>query len=183
MLIYNVEHMEEDEETTKSIPRWVELEYMVIASRYSNVNNDTNICFYYLQHMRSFAGPRATVHFTHLSPASCSTLSSLFSQDPEPSRADAFAHQKSVIQLMEEKGIPLEKVCLLDPKAEKELAPEDGDGRFEWFLFGVGHLPTSACFVCDVNDSACTLREFWVRPSPLLESNCAHEGSLGIIQR
>ena len=38
---------------------------------------------------------------------------------------------------MEEKGIPLDKVCLLDPKAEKELAPEDGDGRFEWFLFGV----------------------------------------------
>ena len=87
--------------------------------------------------MRSFAGPGATVHFTHLSPASCTTLSSLFSQDTDSSRADAFAHHKSVTQLMEEKGIPLDKVCLLDPKAEKELAPEDGDGRFEWFLFGV----------------------------------------------
>ncbi|RDX52557.1 DUF431-domain-containing protein [Lentinus brumalis] len=112
---YVIEHMEEDEETPKSIPKWVELEYM---------------------HMRSFAGPGATVHFTHLSPASCTTLSSLFSQDADHSRAEAFAHQKSVMQLMEEKGISLDKVCLLDPKAEKELAPEDGDGRFEWFLFG-----------------------------------------------
>ncbi|RPD61719.1 DUF431-domain-containing protein [Lentinus tigrinus ALCF2SS1-7] len=112
---YVIEHMEEDEETPKSIPRWVELEYM---------------------HMRSLAGPGVTVHFTHLSPGSCSTLSSLFSQDAAPSRADAFAHQKSVMQLMEEKGVSLDKVCLLDPKAEKELAPEDGDGRFEWFLFG-----------------------------------------------
>ncbi|KAF5340460.1 hypothetical protein D9758_013572 [Tetrapyrgos nigripes] len=34
-------------------------------------------------------------------------------------------------------GGSLEKVCLLDPKAEKELSPEEGEGRFEWFLFGV----------------------------------------------
>jgi ribosome biogenesis SPOUT family RNA methylase Rps3 len=31
----------------------------------------------------------------------------------------------------------IEKVCLLDPKAEQELSPDDGDGRFEYFLFGV----------------------------------------------
>ncbi|TFY63846.1 hypothetical protein EVJ58_g3002 [Rhodofomes roseus] len=30
----------------------------------------------------------------------------------------------------------MEKVCLLDPKAGKEISPEDGDGRFECFLFG-----------------------------------------------
>ena len=87
--------------------------------------------------MRTFAGASATVHFTHLSPGSCSTLSTLFAQDEIGVRADAYAHQKSVTQLMEEKGISLDKVCLLDPKAEKELSPEDGDGRFEWFLFGV----------------------------------------------
>ncbi|KAI0324619.1 DUF431-domain-containing protein [Cubamyces sp. BRFM 1775] len=112
---YVIEHMEEDEETPKSIPKWVELEYM---------------------HMRTLAGSGATVHFTHLSQSSCSTLESLFAQDADPARAQAYAHQKSVLELMEEKGIPLEKVCLLDPKAEKELSPEDGDGRFEWFLFG-----------------------------------------------
>ncbi|CDO72108.1 hypothetical protein BN946_scf184962.g51 [Trametes cinnabarina] len=112
---YVIEHMEEDEETPKSIPKWVELEYM---------------------HMRTLAGPGATVHFTHLSPGSCNTLSALFSQDGDSSKAEAYAHQNSVLQIMEEKGVPLEKVCLLDPKAEKELSPEDGDGRFEWFLFG-----------------------------------------------
>ncbi|OSD00422.1 DUF431-domain-containing protein [Trametes coccinea BRFM310] len=112
---YVIEHMEEDEETPKSIPKWVELEYM---------------------HMRTLAGPGATVHFTHLSQGSCSTLSNLFSQDSDASKAEAYAHQKSVLQLMEEKGINLERACLLDPKAEKELSPEDGDGRFEWFLFG-----------------------------------------------
>ncbi|OJT04183.1 hypothetical protein TRAPUB_5135 [Trametes pubescens] len=101
--------MEEDDETSKSIPKWVELEYSV---------------------------GHATVQFTHLSPTSCNTLASLFAQNADPSRAPAYAHQKSVLQLMEEKGVPLEKVCLLDPRAEKELSPEDGDGRFEWFLFG-----------------------------------------------
>ncbi|KAH9854620.1 DUF431-domain-containing protein [Lenzites betulinus] len=112
---YVIEHMEEDEDTQKSIPKWVELEYM---------------------HMRTFAGPEATVHFTHLSAGSCNTLSSLFAQDADSTRAQAFAHTKSVLQLMEEKGVSIEKVCLLDPKAENELSPEDGDGRFEWFLFG-----------------------------------------------
>lgn len=43
----------------------------------------------------------------------------------------------SVMELMKTSDVPLEKVCLLDPKAEKELAPEDGGGQFEWFLFGV----------------------------------------------
>jgi ribosome biogenesis SPOUT family RNA methylase Rps3 len=37
-------------------------------------------------------------------------------------------------------GKRLERVCLLDPKAEQELSPEDGDGRFEYFLFGVGYF-------------------------------------------
>ncbi|TBU22016.1 DUF431-domain-containing protein [Dichomitus squalens] len=112
---YVIEHMEEDENTPKSLPRWVELEYM---------------------HMRTLAGHGATVHFTHLSESSSSTLTSLFGEDANPSHASAYAHRKPVLELMKEKGVPLEKVCLLDPKAEKELGPEDGDGRFEWFLFG-----------------------------------------------
>jgi len=33
--------------------------------------------------------------------------------------------------------IPLEQVCLLDPKASLALTPSDGDaGKFTWFLFG-----------------------------------------------
>lgn len=113
---YVIEHMEEDEDTSKAIPKWVELEYM---------------------HMRTLAGPGARVHFTHLSQSSCKTLGSLFaSRGDRTQLADASAHQESVMDLMKASGVPLEKVCLLDPKAERELSPEDGDGRFEWFLFG-----------------------------------------------
>ena len=89
--------------------------------------------------MRTLAGMGAAVHFTHLSEASTSTLTSLFADGASAPRAGAgaYAHQKSVLELIKQKDVPLERVCLLDPKAEKELAPEDGDGRFEWFLFGV----------------------------------------------
>ncbi|GLB39594.1 putative predicted SAM-dependent RNA methyltransferase [Lyophyllum shimeji] len=30
----------------------------------------------------------------------------------------------------------IDRVCLLDPKARGGLSPEDGDGRFDMFLFG-----------------------------------------------
>ncbi|KAI0343018.1 DUF431-domain-containing protein [Trametopsis cervina] len=109
---YVIEHMEEDEDTSRAIPPWVELEY---------------------KHMRTLAGEKSEVHFTHLSQSSCKTLTSLFSN---PGGAPASAHLEGVLELMKVKGIPLEKVCLLDPKAEKPLSPEDGDGRFSWFLFG-----------------------------------------------
>ena len=42
-----------------------------------------------------------------------------------------------VLDLMKASDVLLDNVCLLDPKADKELSPEDGDGRFQWFLFGV----------------------------------------------
>lgn len=50
---------------------------------------------------------------------------------------------------MQDLSIPLEKVCLLDPKADKEIAPEDGDGRFECFLYGVSTLRLSYNCVSD----------------------------------
>ncbi|TDL27930.1 DUF431-domain-containing protein [Rickenella mellea] len=112
---YVVEHMEDDEETDKAIPDWVELEY---------------------RHMRTLAGPDARVLFTHLSQSSSKSLSNVFSDDSSTSLASASAYQIGVLELMKQNNIPLNKVCLLDPKAEKELAPVDGDGEFEWFLFG-----------------------------------------------
>lgn len=88
--------------------------------------------------MLNLAGPDSHVHFTHLSSSSCETLRSVFAQSTEPLlRAQGSPHQLSVMDLMEASSVSLGKVCLLDPKAEKELSPEDGDGRFEWFLFGV----------------------------------------------
>ncbi|KAF7366817.1 hypothetical protein MSAN_00940000 [Mycena sanguinolenta] len=105
--------MEDDDDTPKAIPPWVELEYAV-------------------------AGQTAKIHFTHLSKASRDSLSSVFV--PQPALADASCHQDGVLDLMKqqlgETPAALGKVCLLDPKAELPLSPEDGDGRFEWFLFG-----------------------------------------------
>ncbi|CAL1710109.1 unnamed protein product [Somion occarium] len=122
---YVIEHMEEDDESSKTIPKWVELEY---------------------KHMQDLAGAESEIHFTHLSQKSCFTLQNLFSsrldsngssslKNAQP-KAQAFAHSEGVLELMKSHNVPLDKVCLLDPKAPKELSPEDGDGRFEWFLFG-----------------------------------------------
>lgn len=86
--------------------------------------------------MRTLAGPESHVQFTHLSKSSCDFLRSQFDAQ-EDNLARVSFHQSGVIGLLAESGIPLNKVCLLDPKAERELSPEDGDGRFEWFLFGV----------------------------------------------
>ncbi|KAJ7825853.1 SAM-dependent RNA methyltransferase [Mycena olivaceomarginata] len=104
--------MEEDDETAKAIPPWVELEYA---------------------HMRMLAGPAAKIHFTSLSKASRDSLSTVFGS--EAGLANASCHQEGVLELLKAQT-SLEKVCLLDPKAELALSPEDGDGRFEWFLFG-----------------------------------------------
>jgi hypothetical protein len=49
---------------------------------------------------------------------------------------------------MKEHNIPLERVCLLDPRAEQEISPEDGDGRFSWFLFGVSTSPQHMNMFC-----------------------------------
>ncbi|KAG6915939.1 hypothetical protein DXG01_009205 [Tephrocybe rancida] len=112
---FGLEHMEEDEDTARSIPPWVELEY---------------------SHMRILAEPTAHVHFTHLSQSSTESLEAAFRSSTND-LADASCHEQGVLDLMKSKGVPLDKVCLLDPKAEAALSPEDGDGRFEMFLFGV----------------------------------------------
>lgn len=90
--------------------------------------------------MKILAGPGSEVDFTHLSKSSCETLGNLFQSSTSERSAEAFAHPEGVMDFMNHKGVPLNKVCLLDPKAEKPLSPEDGDGRFEWFLFGVRHF-------------------------------------------
>ncbi|KAG8948175.1 hypothetical protein FRC04_009974 [Tulasnella sp. 424] len=113
-----IEHMEEDEPSTQSIPPWVSLEY---------------------QQIRSLVGPDNTVRFTHLSSTSVNALQKLWASSTEQSNSNSATTQVTeigVLDLMKSNNIPLEKVCLLDPKATQGLSPEDGDGRFEWFLFG-----------------------------------------------
>lgn len=111
--------------------------------------------------MQDLAGPQSEVHFTHLSQRSCETLQTLFSPTPTSlssvpvddapptkGKAKGYAHPEGVLELMKSRGVSIEKVCLLDPKATEELSPEDGDGRFEWFLFGVRYLSSGnlCCF-------------------------------------
>ena len=98
-----------------------------------------------MQHMRTLAGPGAEVHFTHLSKTSSDSLNnSVSSEEGSEGKAPAFFHTQGLVDMMKERGTPIDKVCLLDPKAEKVLAPEDGDGEFDWFLFGVSIHTESA---------------------------------------
>src|SRR6267378_4528860 len=90
--------------------------------------------------MRTLVGPGSAVHFTHLSQHSCGTLSAIFAQKTDlESLAAASCHRQGVLDLMKELdgGITLEQVCLLDPKAERELSPSDD---FSYFLFGASKI-------------------------------------------
>jgi hypothetical protein len=105
--------------------------------------------------MRTLAGPTAFIAFTNLSSATSASLSAAFSNtntnisdsdsSPAQVQAQAECHKQGVLALMKSRGdidIPLEQVCLLDPKASLALTPSDGDaGKFTWFLFGVRPSP------------------------------------------
>jgi hypothetical protein len=102
--------------------------------------------------MRTLAGPTASIAFTNLSSATSATLSAAFSDtnvsdsDSAQAQAQAECHKQGVQALMKSRDIdiPLEQVCLLDPKASLALTPSDGDaGKFTWFLFGVRPVPPS----------------------------------------
>ncbi|KAL7412757.1 DUF431-domain-containing protein [Mrakia frigida] len=111
-----IEHLEEDDAESKEVPAWVGLEYT---------------------HMLTLSPPESTVHFTSLSPSSRLALASAFAPAPQstPTLATAAAHTSDVLTLIKDMNIDISRVCLLDPKAEKELAPEDGE-EFDVFLFG-----------------------------------------------
>ncbi|KIM52565.1 hypothetical protein SCLCIDRAFT_1223635 [Scleroderma citrinum Foug A] len=115
---YVIEHMEEDESTPACLPPWVELEYC---------------------HMVKLAGPSASVQFTHLSQNAGyslrSKLSSIGGVQDKDQHARYEVHTASILDLLQERSVPLENVCLLDPKAERVLDPGDKD-EFGWFLFG-----------------------------------------------
>lgn len=112
-LTYMIEHMEEDETTPKSLPPWVELEYA---------------------HMIMLAGINGRVEFTHLSHNSSSSLNAQLALINEPA-ASYRVHTQSVMELLEQNNVPITRVCLLDPKAQIALSPEDGK-IFDHFLFG-----------------------------------------------
>ncbi|GAA6028162.1 hypothetical protein JCM8097_006891 [Rhodosporidiobolus ruineniae] len=111
MPAYVIEHMEDDN-ADSSFPHWIALEYNQMLKWASG-----SLCI-----------------FSSLSPASVSSLTEQLLA--RGANKDQFlASTKSVQELMKEMNVPLEKVCLLDPRAPKEIGPGDGK-EYEWFLFG-----------------------------------------------
>jgi ribosome biogenesis SPOUT family RNA methylase Rps3 len=93
--------------------------------------------------MRTWAGSGSTVLFTHLSASSSNTLTGTLGEmssgsNASSSLADFECHTEGIMGIVQKRYAgKIEKVCLLDPKADVELSVEDGDGKFEAFLFGV----------------------------------------------
>lgn len=133
---YVIEHMEEDDPDAPSVfPEWALLEY---------------------RHMLTLVGPGSTVHFTSLSSASLQSLQSALQQSSHKEQQATFElHTASITTLAKQRGIPLESICLLDPKAPLCLHGSDAakfpqpasdassqqqqqkvDGPFTFFLFG-----------------------------------------------
>ncbi|GAA6001411.1 hypothetical protein JCM10207_006653 [Rhodosporidiobolus poonsookiae] len=111
MPTYVIEHMEEDN-ADASFPHWITLEYHSML-KWAN---------------------GSLVIFSSLSPNSVRSLSEqLLARGAKPE--EFLASTKSVQELMKEKNVALEKVCLLDPRAPKEIGPDDG-AEYDWFLFG-----------------------------------------------
>ncbi|KAH7337653.1 SAM-dependent RNA methyltransferase [Rhizoctonia solani] len=108
-----IEHMEEDDEESKSVPPWVYLEY---------------------RQMIAIAGPTSSVLFTHLSSSSRAALNSALASVQDSSKFEV--HSLGILDVMKQHGVDVSQVCLLDPKAEKQLSPSDSES-FSWYLFGV----------------------------------------------
>lgn len=88
--------------------------------------------------MRTLAGPGSEVLFTAVPQKLVEMFSESLSSLVANSEPAGFKISPTgILHLLQTKNIPLEKICLLDPKAESQLAPEDGDGRFTHFLIGV----------------------------------------------
>ena len=89
--------------------------------------------------MRTLAGPGSEVHFTHLTQACSRALLKSFAGSSEGTSADhiadVFCTTQGVLDFIKAIGVSLDQVCLLDPKAESELSPDD---TYTNFLFGVG---------------------------------------------
>jgi ribosome biogenesis SPOUT family RNA methylase Rps3 len=93
--------------------------------------------------MLSLVAPHSHLHFTSLSSTSIPPLQAHLSSHPNSFKAHT--HSLPILHLLEstpelaaagvQAPVDISRVCLLDPRAPKVLAPEDGD-QFDWFLYG-----------------------------------------------
>lgn len=91
--------------------------------------------------MLNLIGPSSQLHFTSLSSSSIPPLQKYLEEITPSSSSKAHLHTDPILTLVEKLGSTSARVCLLDPRAPKELAPEDGE-TFDIFLYG-GILGTS----------------------------------------
>lgn len=125
----------EDDDADGSFPRWVSLEYSHMRSLLAAPAPP------FSSSSSPFRTEASSVLFSSLAKSSVSTLRSSLDAlaSSASSQAPYQASDKSVLELMQERGVALERVCLLDPKGPQELAPADGDS-FDWFLCVISHL-------------------------------------------
>jgi len=108
--------MEETSESEVNVPEWVQLEYKVCSFQSSSIFSI-----------------KPTILSAHEN--SCRTQT-LHASNASTGSAAFKVSTDGIMKLLESQNIPLQKVCLLDPKAELQLSSDDGDGRFSHFLFG-----------------------------------------------
>jgi hypothetical protein len=99
-------------------------------------------------HMLNLIGPSSQLHFTSLSQSSIPPLQKYLETTTPSSSSKAHLHTDPILTLVEKLGSTSARVCLLDPRAPKELAPEDGE-TFDIFLYGgILGMSSTACLVC-----------------------------------
>ena len=85
--------------------------------------------------MLNLIGPSSQLHFTSLSSSSIPPLESYLKDTTPSTSSKAHLHTIPILELVEKLGTTPARVCLLDPRAPKELSPEDGE-TFDIFLYG-----------------------------------------------
>lgn len=118
---YVIEHVEEEEPEGYIIPEWSLREYRNMAAA-------------------THAGPNARVIYTNLSSGSYNHLNE-FLKPEEGKASETECYKEGIMEILQREGISKDKVCLLDPKAEEEIKPEDLD-NFSHFVFGKLRIST-----------------------------------------
>lgn len=113
--------MEADENTPECLPPWVMLEYSHILERTYRPNRKNRVFF------SNLSSKSSSILSTQLQGSASASMST---------RAEAHPLSENVEALIAAGKLPPKpRICLLDPKAEKAISPEDAD-EFDAFLFG-----------------------------------------------
>lgn len=128
------EHMEADDSTPESLPPWVMLEYSHILERTYHPEHDNTVLYTNLTSTStSTLEQQLRAAPSHSSNAASSSTSPSESHSP---RSNVKCLTESIEKLAGKDGIPAApRLCLLDPRAEKVISPEDAE-LFDGFLFG-----------------------------------------------